>query len=471
MQLVLRMNGMVAVLVGAIMLIPAAADPSHARPFLLSSFLCVTLGALVAVAAQRPDYSGFRARHAFPMTTFAWLTAAATASLPLHLSGMSEHDAFFEAMSGLTTTGSTVMTGLDTTAPGLLIWRAMLQWIGGIGIIVTAIAVLPMLRVGGMQLFRSESSDTADKELGSAARFAGATVWIYVALTLACALVYEVGGMDGFDAVLHAMTTVSTGGFSTYDASLGHFDDDFITGAATLFMLSGSIPFVWYLRVWHKGMWRSEQVAIYLASLAVIILGMAAWLTWTGIAAPHDALLRAAFNVVSVVTTTGFATEDYTLWGAGPVTVFLIVTVFGGCTGSTSGGIKAMRLILTAKAMFADLRRTLSPNLVAPIRYEGRTVDNDTLISVVAFCTMFLISFGVVAGLLGLIGLDLLTAVSGAATALANVGPGVGEVIGPAGNFAPLPDAAKWVLAFAMLLGRLEILTALILFTPRFWRG
>ena len=470
MQLVLRMNGLVAVLVGAIMLIPAAADTTHARPFLLSAFLAIPLGALVAVAARRPDYSSFRARHAFPMTTFAWLTAGTLAALPLHLAGLDIHDAFFEAMSGLTTTGSTVMTGLDRTAPGLLIWRAMLQWIGGIGIIVTGIAVLPMLRVGGMQLFRTESSDTADKELGSAARVAGATLWVYAALTLACALTYEIGGMAPFDAVLHAMTTVSTGGFSTYDASLGHFDDRFIMGTATVFMLSGSIPFVWYLRVWNKGAWRSEQVAIYLASLAAIILGMAAWLALAGLAEPLDALLRAAFNVVSVVTTTGFATEDYTAWGAGPVVVFLIVTVFGGCTGSTSGGLKAMRLILTAKAIFADLRRTLSPSAVVPIRYEGRAVGDSTLISVVAFCTLFLITFAVVAGLLGLLGLDLLTAVSGAATALANVGPGVGDVIGPSGNFAPLPTAAKWVLAFAMLLGRLEILTALILLTPGFWR-
>ncbi len=470
MQLVILMNGLVAVLVGGLMLIPALADRHEAEPFLLASFLSIALGGVVSMAARGAQEGTFRARHAFPLTVTAWITAAAVASVPFHLAGLTVADGFFEAMSGLTTTGSTVIVGLESLPRGILVWRAMLQWIGGIGIIVTGIAVLPFLRVGGMQLFHTESSDKAEKELGSAARFAAATLWIYVALTLACALSYEIFGMRGFDAITHAMTTVSTGGFANYDASMGHFPQPGIQWTATIFMLSGSIPFVWYLRVVRKRLWRSEQVGIYLASLGVIVLFVGGWLIWHDFALPEPALRMAAFHVVSVVTTTGYATTDYTLWGAAPVAVFLIVTVFGGCTGSTAGGIKAMRLILTAKGMLAEMRRARDPRRLVPIRYEGRRVDAETLGSVLAFCTMFLTSFGMIAVALGLFGLDLLTAVSGSATALANVGPGVGDVIGPAGNFSTLPDGAKWVLAGGMLLGRLEVLTVLVVLFPVFFR-
>ncbi|SFI21829.1 TrkH family potassium uptake protein [Albimonas pacifica] len=463
MQLVLFTNGILFAAMGLLMLAPAAVDGRPDGPFVEAAFLSVVLGALVA-AATRGGRAGFRAHHAFVMTTTAWITAAAAGAAPMIVGGLSVTDAYFEAMSGLTTTGSTVISGLDGQPRGLLAWRAMLQWIGGVGIIVMGIAVLPMLRVGGMQLYRAESSDKAEKEFASAGRFATGTAMVYVLLTLACMVAYELCGMNDFEALMHAMTTVSTGGFSTHDASLGHYNDTpAIQWVAVVFMLSGSLPFIWYLRGWTRRVFGSEQVRVYLLSLGVIILAVAAWLAAERAEPPLDALRLAAFNVVSLVTTTGFANTDYMLWGPAPVAVFLIITCFGGCTGSTSGGLKSMRIIIATKALFAAVRRVHSPNSIQKVRFEGRPVDDAALSSVMAFCMFFLLTFFTLAMALGLMGLDMATAVSGAATALANVGPGIGDVIGPAGSFASLPDAAKWLLSAGMLLGRLEVMTVLVL--------
>ncbi|MDF2232852.1 TrkH family potassium uptake protein [Albimonas sp. CAU 1670] len=463
MQLVLFTNGVIFALMGVLMLAPAAVDGRLDGPFVEAAFLTVAVGALVAAAA-RGGRPGFRPRHAFAMTTTAWITAAAAGAMPMLVGGISFTDAYFESMSGLTTTGSTVLSGLDAQPRGLLAWRSILQWLGGVGIIVMGIAVLPALRVGGMQLYRSESSDKAEKEFASAGRFATGTAFVYLLLTLACMMAYELCGMGDFEALMHAMTTVSTGGFSTHDASLGHYNDTpAIQWVAVVFMLSGSLPFIWYLRGWTRRTFDSEQVRIYVGSLAVIILAVAAWLAVERAEAPLDALRLSAFNVVSLVTTTGFANTDYMLWGPAPMALFLIITCFGGCTGSTSGGLKSMRIIIATKALFAAVRRVHSPHSVQTVRFEGRPVDDATLSSVMAFCVFFLMTFLVLAMALGLLGLDIDTAVSGAATALANVGPGIGDVIGPAGSFASLPDSAKWLLSLGMLLGRLEVMTVLVL--------
>tara|TARA_R110000751_G_scaffold86559_7_gene172245 strand:+ start:1813 stop:3222 length:1410 start_codon:yes stop_codon:yes gene_type:complete len=462
-QLVVFINGVVIAAMGLLMLAPAAIDGRPDGPFAQAAFLVTVLGAILAAAA-RGGRAGFRAQHAFVMTASAWASAAAAGAAPMILGGLSVTDAVFEAMSGLTTTGSTVISGLDGQPRGLLAWRSMLQWLGGVGIIVMGIAVLPMLRVGGMQLFRAESSDKAEKLFASAGRFAAGTAVVYVLLTLACMVAYELCGMGDFEALMHAMTTVSTGGFSTHDASLGHYNDTpSIQWVAVAFMLSGSLPFVWYLRGWARHVFASEQVRVYLLSLGAIVLAVAVWLVVERAEAPLDALRLAAFNVVSLVTTTGFANTDYMLWGPAPMAAFLIITCFGGCTGSTSGGLKSMRIIIAAKALFAAVRRVHSPNSVQVVRFEGRRVDEGALNSVIAFCLFFLLTFFLLAMALGMIGLDMATAVSGAATALANVGPGIGDVIGPAGSFASLPAAAKWLLTAGMLLGRLEVMTVLVL--------
>ncbi|MGR3757112.1 MAG: TrkH family potassium uptake protein [Tranquillimonas sp.] len=436
--------------------------------FAAAALVTATIGACLCIAtSDRRDT--IERRHTFILTASLWLTAAAAGALPLILWGLDPTDALFEAMSGITTTGSTVMTGLDRTPQGILIWRAILQWIGGVGFIVTGMALLPILKVGGMQLFRTESSERGEKELGSAARFAAATIWIYLALTAACILVYEAGGMTGFDAVAHALTTVSTGGYSTYDASFGHFDSGFLQWAATGFMLSGALPFAWYIRLASRRTVQSEQVRALLTGLAAAIAALTLWRLATSDIGVEPALREVAFSVVSVVTTTGFATADYTSWGPAAVVAFFLLTATGGCTGSTAGGVKAMRWIVFAKRTRDQIRRITRPHGLFKARYEGRPLQDDVLDGVIAFFTFYTLTVLSLGLILNFLGLDLLTSVSGAVTALANVGPGIGPVIGPAGNFATLPDPAKWVLSFGMYLGRLEMLTVYVLLTRTFW--
>jgi trk system potassium uptake protein TrkH len=423
---------------------------------------------MLAVSNRLRD---FRTLHAFVLTGTIWITGAAAGAVPLWVWQLSPVDAFFESMSGITTTGSTVMTGLDGTAKGILLWRAILHGIGGIGFVVAGIAFLPILRVGGMQLFRTESSDRGDKELASAAKLASATVWIYLALIALCCAVYFAGGMTFFEAVCHALATLSTGGYSTSDSSFGTFQSPFLEWAGTVFMLAGALPFVWYIRALNKGVFTSEQVWAFLRFLAVTIVVVAAWRVMTSDAGVHDALRQSAFSIVSVVTTTGFATTDYTTWGPFAVVVFFFLTAVGGCTGSTAGGAKMMRWIIFGRFLRTSLRSIHSPHSVSVPQYEGKPITPDVLSGVMMFFTFYVLTVGVLGIALGLLGLDAVTAVSGALTAVANVGPGVGPIIGPAGNFSTLPDSAKLVLIFGMYVGRLEIVTVYVLMTARFWQA
>lgn len=468
MSLVLQVNAFVLLLLGLFMGVVGLAYRSTAGAFGTSALLTLTLGAMLAIVSLGPIRAA-GVRQAFLMTTTAWLTAATAGSLPLLFWGMPAADAFFEAMSGITTTGSTVMTGLDGTDRGILLWRAILQWLGGVGIVVTGIAILPFLKIGGMQLFRTESSDKLDNDLGGAARFASATIWVYLTLSGICFFGYLAFGMTGFDALAHALTTVSTAGFSTHDASMGFFG----TGVhwwATLFMVAGSLPFVWYIRVVRNRRPQSEQVRAYMLGLAAVILVLTVFRALSSGAAPLEALRHVSFNVVSIVTTTGFATTDYTLWGPFAVVVFFILSSVGGCTGSTTGGIKIMRWVVSGKYVIASVRALIFPHVVTAPRYEGRIVDRPVVDAIAAFIGIFATTTAALAVCLGFVGLDLQTALSGALTAVANVGPGIGPTIGPAGNFSTLPDSAKWLLSAGMLVGRLEIMTAAVLLLPSFWR-
>jgi trk system potassium uptake protein TrkH len=378
----------------------------------------------------------------------------------------------FEAVSGITTTGATVIAGLDQAPPGLLLWRALLQWMGGIGIIATAIAILPALGIGGMQLFRTESSDRSDKAMPRFRQIAATIGSVYLGLTVLAALVYWLAGMRPFDAIAHALTSIATGGYSTSDGSFGNWEANGIQWFGTLFMLSGSIPFVLYVRAIAgdaRALW-DHQVKTYLGFLAVVIVLLGLWLTLSGQYDIEPAFRHAAFNVVSVVTTTGFATTDYSLWGNAIVGLFFGLMFIGGCTGSTSGGIKIFRFEVLAIMLQGQFRRLLYPRGIFPRSYGERLLDDEVVGSVVAFFAVFFLSYSALTILLMAFGLDFLTSASGVATALSNVGPGLGDIIGPAGNFSSLPDGAKWLLSFAMMLGRLELFTVLILFVPRFWR-
>lgn len=411
----------------------------------------------------------------FVLTAASWASITGFASLPLILGApqLSVTNAVFESVSAITTTGSTVMVGIEHLSDGLKLWRGLMQWMGGIGIIVMGIAILPFLKVGGMRLFHTESSDWSDKVMPRTGGIAKATLTIYVVLTFAAMVSYWAGGMLPLDAVVHGMTSLATGGFANSDASFGAYaEQPWLLWMGSFFMLSGALPFVLYIRfirTSRTALWKDQQVRGLLKLLLAAIVVLSGWRVLQG----DDwfvSLTHVTFNVISVVTTTGYASDDYTLWGALPVTAFFYLTFVGGCSGSTSGGMKIFRFQIAMLMLLNQLRYLIHANGVFTTRYNQQPVTSDISRSVVAFSFFFFITIAALALGLSALGLDLVTAISGAATAVANVGPGLGDIIGPAGNFTSLPEAAKWLLCIGMLMGRLEILTVVVLMTPMFWR-
>ena len=461
------------------MCIAAVADLAAGNPdwqvFVVSAGVTLFVGVSMTLTSRADGFS-FSVRQAFMMTTLSWLALTFFAALPFVFCdlNLSFTDAFFEAMSGITTTGSTVIVGLDNAPPGILLWRALLQWLGGIGIIVMAIAVLPMLRVGGMQLFRMESSDPSEKSMPRAAQIASAIGVIYVALTIIWMVAYWAAGMSGFEALAHSMTTIATGGFSTSDGSVGHFDSALIDAIATVGMFVGGLPFVLYLRSVRGevgALFRDSQVQWFTTIVLVLVVAMSGWLWLHGGFHPAEALRYASFNIVSIITGTGYATADFGLWGSFAVPVFFFIMFIGGCAGSTTCGIKVFRFQVLYASARTQIHHLLQPHGVFIPYYNRRPIPDEVITSVLSFFFVFGASFALLALGLGLMGLDFLTAVSSAATAISNVGPALGPIVGPAGTFQPLPDEAKWLLSLGMLLGRLELFTVLVLFTRSFWRG
>jgi trk system potassium uptake protein TrkH len=455
------------------MLAPAVADLLAGSPdwkvFAVSSALIVTVAGMLGLATRGPTPPATQ-RFGFILVALIWTTGPTAAAVPFLLSGLSLTDAVFETVSGLTTTGSTVITGLDAKPPGILLWRSMTHFLGGVGILALALLLLPFLQIGGMQLFSKESSDQSGKPVPRFAAFTRTLFLIYLALVAACTAAYQAAGMSPFDALNHAMSTLGTGGFSTHDASMGHYaGNEAILWVGTVFMAAGALPFGLYISAVSKrqGVELDPQVPVFLGIVvaASISLSLARADGFTSYA-----IAESFFNVMAVITTTGFASTDYLLWGPYAVALFYVITYFGGCAGSTAGGVKIYRLIVVFETMRAHLGRLISPNAVAVTRYGRRQVDP----AVFRSAMVFLIAYAVVLQGLTLAvaacGVEFVTAHSGVLTALSNVGPGVSPLIGPVGNFATLPDTAKWLLIFAMLLGRLEILPVLVLLTPAFWR-
>ena len=442
--------------------------------FFESAVFAGFFGVMLLLSTRGPIVS-LSTRQAILLTVTSWMIAPAIGAMPLLIAmpGLGVTNAYFEAMSAMTTTGSTVLSGLEDLPAGVLLWRALLQWIGGIGIIVMGIALLPLMRAGGIRLFHLESSERAERVLPRFRNFVVLMLLVYSSLSITCAAGYIFAGMNVFDAVCHAMTTLSTGGFANYDASFGAFANPYAEWIAVLFMTAGSIPFFLYIGALGGGYRRiteNTQVRVLVFFLAAVTLVVAMWL-WVADGVPMLRALRlAAFNVTSIVTTTGYASTDYTTWGALPVGLFFFLTFVGGCTGSTAGGIKILRFQIIWYEMRNTLRTLLSPHAVRRPVPHAPSSEPGAAITSLLFACVFLLTTSTVAVSLELLGLDLITAVTAAATAVANVGPGLGAMIGPAGNFAPLPDAAKWVLAVAMLLGRLELFAVFVLFTRQFWR-
>lgn len=441
--------------------------------FVWSSLITFACGALLMFRG-RPESVQLQARDMYLLTTASWVIVCAFAALPMvFISQISYTDGFFETMSGITTTGSTVLTGLDRASPGLLIWRSMLHWLGGIGFIGMAVAVLPLLRVGGMRLFQTESSDWSEKVTPRSHVAAKYILGLYVGLTTLSVVALWLAGMTLFEAINHAMALISTGGFSTSDASLANWPQPSVHWVSVVVMILGSLPFTLYVAASRgnaAALFRDQQVRGFLVFLIVTWLLVGTWLCRHSDYGWWEAVRIVAVNVTSVVTTTGVALGDYTLWGSFSVMLFFYLTFVGGCSGSTAGGLKIFRFQVALSLLTGNLKQLIHPRAVISKKYNGHPIDNEIVRSLLTFSFLFTLTIGVIALALALMGLDLITAVTAAATAVCNVGPGLGPTIGPAGNFSTLPDMAKWLLTIGMLLGRLEILTALVLVTPVFWR-
>jgi len=476
---VLYTLGSLICMLSAGMIVPVIIDVIAGNPdwqiFVLTMVMSFSIGGMF-VLANRGTGDALNLRQAFLMTTLAWAVLPAFAAMPIAFSelNLSYTDAYFEAMSGLTTTGSTIITGLDNAPPGILIWRALLQWFGGIGIIVMAVAVLPMLQVGGMQVFKAESFDTVEKILPKASQISGMISGIYISLTAVAMILYLIAGMSIFDAMAHAMTVIATGGFSTSDGSIGHFDSYLIDMITLLFMIIGSIPFVLIMQLIRGRpliFWRDEQVQGFLKLVALLCVGVTVWLIIWKDFSLFEAFRYGSFNIVSILTGTGYATTNYAQWGSFSATLFFMVMFIGGCAGSTSCGIKIFRFQVLLKSMRSWVNHIIQPNGIFVPTYNRRPIAEDVKSSVLAFMTLFLGMFILLAVAISSTGEDWITSFSSAGTALANVGPGLGEKVGPAGNFGGLSDTAKWFMSIGMLVGRLEIFSVLVLFSPAFWRG
>lgn len=463
-----------ALVMAPAMIADLASAAHDASFFMMAMVIALFAGLTLLLLGGSNEAFDITRRQAFLITGLSWLVLPVFAAVPFLGIGLTLAEAYFEATSGLTTTGATVISGLDDLSPGILLWRSSMQFVGGLGIIVLGILVMPFLRVGGMQLFKTESSDQSEKIFAKGLDLARWIAGVFIGLTVVCAILYAAFGMSAFDAVNHAMTSVATGGFSTHDASFGYFDNPAVEWTAVFFMAAGALPFVAVIRTLRgrsDALFTDIQARGFILFLAIASLTLALHLAWTGGIGFGDALRLAAFNVVSVVTTTGYASADYQAWGPFAVGAFFLLTFIGGCSGSTSGGIKIYRIQILWKLAMAHLTRIVSPSHVVVVSYGTRRVDDEVAFAILTFLVAMLVSAAAFTLVLAALGLDLVTAVTGAVSCVTNVGPGLGPIIGPAGNFAPLPDSAKAVLAIAMVLGRLEFFTLLVMLTPTFWRG
>lgn len=456
-------------------LVDAAAGDRDWFAFVMGAGIALFVGGALMLATRR-EGPRLGLRDAFLLTVASWLAAAAFGALPFYFSrlGLSFTDAFFESMSGLTSTGATALSSVELAPPGILVWRAMLNWIGGLAFVVVSSSVLPMLHIGGMQIFRAEGIDTPERLLPRAAELVSATGGIYVIATALAAVALWGAGMPRFDAVLHAMSAVSTGGFSTRDAQTQAFAGAWIPWILVAAMIFGSLPFVLYVEA-LRGRWRrlvlDAQVHGFLGILAAFAAAAFLWLWRARGEAVGASLEHGIFTVASILSGTGFVSGDFRQWGGFALAVLFLLMFVGGCAGSTACGIKVFRFQIAYQVFRAQIAKLVQPHGMFVPHYNRQPVTDDVASAVMGFFFLFAFTFAGLALALAAFGPDLVTALSGAATILGNVGPAFGPVIGPAGNFASLPDAAKWLCSFAMLIGRLEVFTVFVLFWGGFWRA
>ena len=471
--------GILLIVLGASMLAPYALqilfdEGSHS--FISASFVTIFVGILFVLANLEKEFK-LNLRQTFLFSTLAWVMVASFGSLPFLLSSQdfSYSEAFFESMSGITTTGATIISDLDNSPKSILLWRAIMQWLGGIGIVVMAITILPLLKVGGMQLFKMEGPDSTEKILPRTIEVAAIIISTYIILTFLCGFFYWIFGMTIFDSVSHSMTTIATGGFSTHNESIGFFKNSNIEIVASIFIILGSIPFISYLKFARgnrKIFFKDVQIKGLIYLLAISIIIMFIYLLFINYESSlFDKIRISSFNVISILSGTGYVTDDFGLWGKFSLIFFLLLMFIGGCAGSTACGIKIFRLQMLLIFLKNQVKKLISPNSVIISKYNNQKISDEFINSVIIFIFTFLFIFLIIAMLLSISGLDFITSISGAASSISNVGPGLGEVIGPNGNYKNIPDLSKWILSVGMLLGRLELFAVLVLFFPSFWRN
>ena len=471
--------GILLIVLGGSMLAPYALqvilkEGSHS--FISSSFVTIFIGVLFVLANLEKEFK-LNLRQTFLFSSLAWVMVATFGSLPFLLSSQdfSLSEAFFESMSGITTTGATIISDLDNSPKSILLWRAIMQWLGGIGIVVMAITILPLLKVGGMQLFKMEGPDSTEKILPRTIEVAAIIISTYIILTFLCGFFYWIFGMSIFDSVSHSMTTIATGGFSTHNESIGFFNNSNIEIVASIFIILGSIPFISYLKFVQGNksiFFKDVQIKglVYLLTVSTIIMFLYL-LVINYESSIFDKVRISSFNVISILSGTGYVTDDFGLWGKFSLVFFLLLMFIGGCAGSTACGIKIFRLQMLLIFLKNQIKRLISPNSVIITKYNNQKISDNFINSVIIFIFTFLFIFLIMAMLLSISGLDFITSISGAASSISNVGPGLGDVIGPNGNYKDIPDVSKWILSVGMLLGRLELFAVLVLFFPSFWRN
>ena len=444
------------------------------KQFFYISCLTFLIGLVLYVGFKKENIK-INLRQAFLLTIVSWFIIALFGSLPFVYtsSSLSFTDAFFEAVSGITTTGSTVIPNLEHISEGVLIWRSLLQWFGGIGIIVLAVAILPTLQIGGMQLLHMEHDDPYEKTLPKINKFIIEIASLYLSLTILCFFFYYIFGMTAFDSLLHCMTTISTGGFSNHSLSFGYYNSYSLENISVIFMILGSLPFVIFIQFIHGqklSIFKDDQIKLFLFLLLLIIFITSLWLKNYLNIDLFQAIRLATFNITSILTGTGYTSSNYNNWGGFGFVIILMIMFIGGCAGSTTGGIKIFRFQILFRGVRLQIKKLTQPHAVFLMKFNKKTVTENTYTSIISFFFIYILLFIFSGVSLSLFGIDFLTALSASASAISNVGPGIGEIIGPTGNYSSINSISKWILAITMLVGRLEIFTILVLFSKNFWK-
>ena len=469
--------GILQIILGIFMIIPIITQVIYGEfdsSFVIALIITFVFGILFLISNLDHDKK-INLQQAFLLTSLSWISVAIFGSLPFFFSklDLSFTDSFFESMSGITTTGSTIITNLELAPKSILIWRALLQWLGGIGIIIMAITLMPIMNVGGMLLFKVLNNDSASEVLPSSKEISIKLIFIYLSLTLLCGASYKFFGMNVFDSLTHSMTTIATGGFSNYNDSIGFFNSAKIETIAIIFIILGSIPFISYIKfiAGNKKIFLTDsQINTFIKLIVISIVILYLFLIFKNGNFSFSYLRSITFNVVSILTGTGYVTKEFDQWGSFPLFYFLILMFIGGCAGSTACGIKIFRVQILYRFILNQIKKVVYPRGIFIIKYQNNNVNDKFLASIISFIYLYIIIFFILTALLSLTGLDFITSISGAATSISNVGPGLGSIIGPNGNFSQLPENSKWILSLGMILGRLELFAILTLFLPSFWK-